>query len=198
MESAPTIAWNERPRSPEYAAIPVPWFGAAPGTAAVESGQVAYASLGVGTDGGSLAMSGTGFRGVWATALYGYSDLAGTATSPGAESGTGGFLIGADLFTGPTYRVGAAAGLSWTDLDGDASGDSADADGAHLLFYGDWKNDGWFASGVGQLAFFDQSIVRSNISGAQGTAATRVGRSSASSTAAELCRATRQTDPRPT
>ncbi|MEQ1943863.1 S8 family serine peptidase [Mesorhizobium sp. VNQ89] len=123
---------------------------------------------------------------VWVGALYGASHLGAAPDNPGAESETTAALLGVDLIATDTERFGIAAGYSRTDLTSDVPGDDADEDGYHLLAYGHWKSDGWFAAGVGQAAYFDQSITRSNISGAQGTSLTPVGASSPATWAGEL------------
>lgn len=135
---------------------------------------------------GSAKGGGHPLPGMWAVGLYGASDLAAGPSNPGANSQTTGVLFGVDLAASDMQRVGIAAGYSKTNLDGDVFGDHADESGYHLLAYGDWKGDGWFASGVAQIAYFDQSMTRFGISGSQGTSATPAGVSSPTSWGGEL------------
>ncbi|MBW3098355.1 S8 family peptidase [Pseudohoeflea coraliihabitans] len=125
-------------------------------------------------------------RGLWASAAYGRANLSAESDQPGADADTGAALLGIDLVASDRERLGIAAGYSHTRLTSDPRGDSAGADGYHVLVYGEWQRQGWFASALGQLAYFDQTIERTNISGAGGTSAWPVGTSNPAGWAGEL------------
>lgn len=122
---------------------------------------------------------------VWAIPLNGQATIKATPGSRGARNTTTGLIFGADLVKDRFATIGVAGGFSYTRLKTSGTADSGRSNAVHLGLYGSIKSDNWFIHGSGQVAFFDQSITRSAISGAQGTSNTFVGLSSFRGTAFE-------------
>lgn len=147
--------------------------------------QSSYASLNTSSNGGALGLSNPILAGIWAAPLYGQATINAGPMSRSARSETAGILIGADLVSDAKSRFGIAGGYSQTRLSTRGSADSGKANAVHVGLYGSFNSDGWFAQGSGQVAFFDQSLTRHEISGAEGTSRIPVGRSSFRGTAFE-------------
>lgn len=155
-------------------------------TGATSNGLAALAYASIGAAGGLSEGGGLADRGVWIAGIYGQSHLDGGGTLTGAKTHIGGVAVGADFMATDALRLGAAAGYSSSDLTSDLAGDSGRMEGLHLFGYLDWQSDGWFVSGIGQLAFLDQSITRSNIAGSVGGALPLVGRGQTDATAGTI------------
>lgn len=123
---------------------------------------------------------------IWIAAVRGQSTLESGPISSGYDSDTTGIVVGIDGMLGDSWRLGFAGGLTRTDLDANTGSNNGNIDGYHLLAYGARNDEFGFAEASAQLAYFDQSLERKDISGSQGTSASVVGLSSTSSIAAEV------------
>ncbi len=72
----------------------------------------------------------------WGQAFSGWGHTDGDGNAGSVNRTTGGFLIGADTAVAGTWRAGAFAGFSHTDLMLDGNSASADIDSYHLGAYG--------------------------------------------------------------
>lgn len=147
--------------------------------------QASYVSLTASTDGGALGVSDPAISGIWISPVYGHATINSGPTSRGARSQTMGGLIGVDLFSDTFSRFGIAGGYTQTRLSTRGATDSGKSDALHAGIYGSFEADGWFGQGSGLLAFFDQTVTRREISGADQTSRIPVGRSSFRGTALE-------------
>lgn len=123
--------------------------------------------------------------GVWMAPVYGHSTIDAGPMSRGARTHTMGGLLGLDLVDNDVGRFGIAGGYTHTRLSTRGAADSGKADAFHAGVYGSFNAEGWFGQGSGMVAFFDQTLTRHEISGAQGTSRTPIGRSSFRGTAFE-------------
>ena len=147
------------------------------GGVASGAGLTSYASVTAHSTGGAVGLSNPIVSGVWAAPLYGYSTINTGPASRSARSETAGVLIGVDIVSDAVVRFGIAGGYSHTRLSTRGSADSGRSDAFHVGLYGSFNSDGWYMQGNGQVAFFEQSLTRHEIAGAQGTSSTPVGRS---------------------
>jgi subtilase-type serine protease len=123
---------------------------------------------------------------IWIAAVGGKSTLESGPRSNGYDSDTAGIVVGVDGVLGDSWRLGFAGGLTTTDLDANAGRNRGDINGYHFLAYAARNAEFGFAQASAQLAYFDQTLERRNVSGSVGTSANVVGLSSTSSIAAEV------------
>lgn len=135
--------------------------------------------------GAALGVSNPVVSGVWVAPIFGHATMGSGSTSRSASNQTAGVLIGADLVSNTDTLFGVAAGYTNSQLSMSGSADSGRSNAIHAGIYGSFNAQNWFVSGTGQLAFFDQSLARHDIAGAQGTSATPVGHSTIRGTALE-------------
>lgn len=164
--------------------LTIPGAGTSGGAAAREPGP--STAFYVSSRGGAVGMTNPIVSGLWVAPLWGQATIDAGPSSRGARSETAGVLVGLDLLSDATWRVGLAGGYTQTRLSTRGSADSGKSDAFHVGLYGSFDQDGWFARGSGQVAFFDQAITRHEIPGAQGTSRTPVGRSTIRGTAFEI------------
>jgi len=155
------------------------------GVSVANSRYANYVSLTASSDGGAVGISNPMLSGVWMAPVYGHSTIDAGPMSRGARTHTMGGLLGLDLVDNDVGRFGIAGGYTHTRLSTRGAADSAKSDAFHAGVYGSFNTEGWFGQGTGMVAFFDQTLTRHEISGAQGTSRTPIGRSSFRGTAFE-------------
>lgn len=144
-----------------------------------------YASLRASADGGIVGVSDPKLSGIWVAPVYGRSTISAGQFSREARAHTMGGLVGIDLLDHTLGRFGIAGGYTHTRLSTRGAADSGTSDAFHAGIYGSFNVEGWFGQGSGLVGFFDQTLTRHEISGAQGTSRTPIGRSSFRGTAFE-------------
>lgn len=135
---------------------------------------------------GSMTISGTVKPDIWVAPVYGTASIAPSSKSVSAINTVGGLMVGADILSAPHTRFGLALGYTNARLDSGNVADRGNADTFHLGAYGGWDSGGWFATGTGQAAFFNQTIERHAIAGTSGISFTPAGRSRLSGTGLDL------------
>ncbi len=138
--------------------------------------------------GRSPALSGNvgASRGGWIEAIGGVSNLAAGAASSAYSTSLFGFAAGFETEFGNGVSAGLAGGYTRQNLSAATGGNSGATNGFHLGAYGALERNGWHLEGNAQIAYFDQTLIRRAISGAAGTAVTRVGTSNPQTLAGEV------------
>lgn len=157
----------------------------ASGASVANSRPAHYASLTASADGGIVGISDPKLSGIWMAPVYGHSTISAGQFSREARAHTMGGLVGIDLLDHTLGRFGIAGGYTHTRLSTRGAADSGTSDAFHAGIYGSFNVEGWFGQGSGLVGFFDQTLTRHEISGAQGTSRTPIGRSSFRGTAFE-------------
>lgn len=137
-----------------------------------------YLSVKADAAGGTVAISNPPPSNIWVSPVFRQATIGAGSMSRGAQSRTVGGLVGVDLVNDPRGRLGIAGGYSQTRLNVRSASDHGTSNALHAGVYGSFGADDWFGQGTALLAFYDQTLIRHEISGAHGTSVTPIGRSS--------------------
>lgn len=128
---------------------------AGPQMASLDQAAMALGNMALGYDDKSLAPPPSAPVAFWTAAYGAWGDYDGNRNAAGADRDLGGFMSGMDASIGDSWRVGLAAGASYSSIDVNGRNSSADVDSFTLAGYAGGMAGAFALRGGGAWAWND-------------------------------------------